>query len=210
MTDFGEDIFRMERRVLMRNVALLLGAASVPTLAGCKAMTSGDGVLDGAQQKILSAIADTILPETDTPGAVAAGVPAQINAMLKSWASPETRTAISAVVDKIGKLGGEFAKLDAAKRTEVLTAFDKEAVKTNPNPDPKDKPKGLAAVLGSGAVAMEPAYVQLKSLIINLYYASEIAGTKELVYEHVPGKFIASLPVTPETRAFAGVGGLIG
>jgi hypothetical protein len=32
--------------------------------------------------------------------------------------------------------------------------------------------------------------------------------TQELVYEHVPGKFVASLKTTPETRPFAGVGTL--
>jgi hypothetical protein len=201
-----QEFAQMDRRAVMRNVALLLGAATVPTLAGCKAMMAGDGALNDAQMKTLSAIADTIIPETDTPGALATGVPKQINGMLKAWASPETRAAMMATIDKIGKLGGDFAALDVAKRKEALTKFDAEAVKNDPNP--KKKPTGIAALMGGGAVAMDPAYVQLKGLIINLYYASEIASSKELTYEHVPGKFVASLPVTPETRPFAGVGGL--
>jgi hypothetical protein len=58
-----------------------------------------------------------------------------------------------------------------------------------------------------GVPTVNPAYVKLKELIINLYYSSEIASTKELVFEPVPGKYIASLKVTPETRPFAGLGG---
>jgi hypothetical protein len=73
----------MDRRVLMRNVALLLGAASIPTLAGCKAAMEGKGTLNEEQMKLLIAIADTIIPETDTPGAVAAGVPKLLSGMLR-------------------------------------------------------------------------------------------------------------------------------
>ena len=199
-----QDFAQMDRRALMRNVALLLGAASVPTLAGCKAMMGSDGSLDEAQMKLLVAIADTIIPETDTPGAVATGVPKQISGMLKAWASAETQTKLTGVIDAIGRLDKDFAGLDAAKRKALLLKYDAEAVK--PGPPPTGKPHPLAMMMGPPV--MNPDYVQLKGLVINLYYASEIASTKELVYEHVPGKYVASMPVTPETRPFAGVGGL--
>jgi hypothetical protein len=61
-----------------------------------------------------------------------------------------------------------------------------------------------------GPPTANPAYVRLKGLIINLYYASEMANEKELVFETVPGKFVASMKVTPESRPFAGLGGLFG
>jgi gluconate 2-dehydrogenase gamma chain len=199
-----EDFVQMDRRALMRNVALLLGAATVPTLAGCKAMMGSDGSLNEAQMKLLGAISDTIIPETDTPGAVATGVPKQISGMLKEWASAETQTKLTGAIDAIGKLDANFVGLDAAKRKELLLKYDAEALK--PGPPPKGKPHPLAMMMGPPV--MNPDYVQLKGLIISLYYASEIASTKELLYEHVPGKFVASMPVTPETRPFAGVGGL--
>ncbi len=86
----------------------------------------------------------------------------------------------------------------------MLTEHDKAAVQ--PGPPPKEKLTGLAAMI-SGAPTANPAYVKLKGLIINLYYNSEIAMTKELVFEPVPGKYVASMKVTPETRPFAGLGG---
>jgi hypothetical protein len=203
-----QDYLNMDRRALMRNVALLLGAATVPTLAGCKAMMQGDGALDEAQMKLLTAIADTIIPETDTPGASAVGVPKQINGMMREWASAATRAELTGTIDAIGQLskGKDFADLAPTERVALLKPYDAEAVK--PGPPPKEKPKGLSMMMGPPAA--NPAYVRLKGLIINLYYASEMANEKELVFEPVPGKFVASLKVTPETRPFAGLGGLFG
>jgi gluconate 2-dehydrogenase gamma chain len=196
----------MDRRALMRNVALLLGAASIPTLAGCKAAMEGKGALDEEQMKLLTAISDTIIPETDTPGAVAVGVPKLLSGMLRDWASAETATEVTGAIAEIGKLSGDknFAELDAAKRKALLVEHDKAAVQ--PGPPPKKKLTGIAAMM-AGAPVANPGYVKLKGLIINLYYNSEIASTKELIFEPVPGKYIASLKVTPETRPFAGLGG---
>ena len=203
-----QDFLEMDRRSLMKNVALLLGAASVPTLAGCKAAMQGDGTLSGDAFKTLAAVADTIIPVTDTPGALAAKVPELLNGLLRDWASDQTRTDLAGVVDAIAKAAQDahkkpFAELDAATRLKSLTAFEAEALKDGP--PPKVKPTGLAA-MAKGKPVMNPAYVKLKGLIINLYYNSEIAMTKELVYEHVPGPFVASMKVTPETRPFAGPG----
>ncbi len=197
----------MDRRALMQGLALLLGAASVPTLSGCKAAMQGAGALDDGQMKLLKAIADTIIPATDTPGAVAANVPKLLSGMIRDWASPETRAELVGAIDAIGKkLGGgkNFAELDAVKRKALLSAYDADAVK--PGPPPKVKLTGFAAMV-AGAPTMNPAYVKLKGLIINLYYNSEIASTKELIFEAVPGKFVPSMKVTPETRPFAGLGG---
>jgi gluconate 2-dehydrogenase gamma chain len=39
-----------------------------------------------------------------------------------------------------------------------------------------------------------------------LYYYSEPALTHELAYEHSPGEWLPSIPVTPETRPWGGAG----
>jgi gluconate 2-dehydrogenase gamma chain len=204
--------FEMDRRALMTRIMYLVGATGVvAATAGCK-QTGGSGAgkpLAAAQFAVLSAIADTIVPATDTPGAVAVGVPKQLDGMLVNWASPKRRTELVGAIDAIDTLAmtstkKSFAALDAAQRKALLTAHDAAAVK--PGPPPKKKLTGLAAMIG-GAPVMNPAYVKLKELIINLYYNSEIAMAKELVFEPVPGKYVASMKVTPETRPFAGVGG---
>lgn len=201
--------FEMDRRAALTRIMVLVGATTVAGgLAGCKQSSEKGTPMAAEQLALLGAIADTIIPATDTPGAMATGVPKQIDGLLINWASPERRTELMGAIDTIGKLGGDkgFFALDAAKRKEALLAFDKDAVK--PDPNAKVKLTGLAAMIGGGAATMNPGYVKLKELVIALYYNSETAMTKELIYEHVPGKFVPSLPVTPETRPFAGVGGL--
>jgi gluconate 2-dehydrogenase gamma chain len=204
----------MDRRALFARALLLVGASAIPGNIAAFAASPARGkkrFLNPAQFALISAITDTIIPTTDTPGAVAVGVPKQIDGLLLNWASASRRAEISGAIDAVDKFSlaqtkKAFIALDGAKRKEVLLAFDKNAVK--PNPDPKFKLTGFAAMTGGAQGPMNPGYVKLKELVIGLYYASEMASTRELPYEHVPGKFVASFPVTPETRPFAGVGGL--
>lgn len=206
------DFATVNRRALLAQIGLLIGASALPAaaLAAPKRKLT-KRFFTKIQFQLLTAIADTMIPATDTPGAVATGAPNQIDGLLLNWASAQRRTEISGAMDAIDKLAlsntqKTFAALDPEKRKEVLLAFDKDAVK--PDPNPKVKPSGLAALLGGGATAMNPGYAKLKELVIALYYNSEIAMAQELIFEPLPGKFIPSFPVTSETRPFAGVGGL--
>lgn len=201
-----EDMMTMDRRALMRNLGLLLGASTLPTLAGCKAALDGKGALDDARLKLLTAVADTIIPATDTPGAVGANVPKLLSGMVRDWASDKTRDELVGAIDAIAALApkGNFADLPPAERFALLQPHDKAAVQ--PGPPRKEKLTGIAKMMAGPPIA-NPAYVRLKDLIINLYYSSEIAMTKEIVYEHIPGKYVSSVKITPTTRPFAGLGG---
>ncbi len=207
MPDFAQDFIKLDRRALMRNLALLLGAASVPTVANCVEAAQASGALDQPRLKLLTAIADTIVPVTDTPGAVAAGVPQLLSGMLANWASAETRMELIGAIDAIGQLASaaSFADLPIAERTALLRAYDTAAVQHVPSRGPKLT--GIAALIAGPPIA-NPAYVRLKSLIISLYYNSEIAMTQEIEYEHIPGRFEPSREITATTRPYAGVGGL--
>ncbi len=201
----------IDRRALMLRAMQLVGATIVlgGGVVACKQAEQKGTPLGSTQMALLSAIADTIIPATDTPGAVAAGVPKKLDDMLVNWASEESRTGLNAAMDEIEKLAMSsaktgFAALDPAKRKALLLPHDKAAVA--PGPPPKEKPTGFAAMMG-GAPKMNPNYVRLKELIINLYYNTEVAMTKELIFEPVPGKYVPSMKVTPQTRPFAGLGG---
>lgn len=202
-----DDFATMDRRALMRNLGLLLGAASLPTAAWSKAAMAGEGALDPSRLKLLSAIADTIIPATDTPGAVFAKVPQLLSGLMRDWASPETRAEITSAIDAIGKLApkGNFAALKLKERTALLKPYDMAAVAPGA---PSGKKMSAMAAMMAGPPKANPAYVRLKGLIINLYYNSEIAMTREIVYEHIPGQFVPSIEITPGTRPFAGVGGI--
>lgn len=172
----------LERRDFLGALAGLLGVSALPaaTLAANPA-----AVLPKPQLDLVTAVADTFIPRTDTPGAADAGVPAQFAAMLANWAAPATRTSMLARLDAIdaaarGGKGKPFAKLSAKDRLAVLKDYDT-------------------------AHFAEPDYKRLRDLILILYYNSEPGATVELRYEHAPGAFVPSIPMTAQTRAWAGM-----
>ncbi len=197
-----------DRRSLMQSIALLVGASTL-TPQALAAIPKGKRFLPLASFKVLTAVADTIIPATDTPGAVAAGVPATFDALLANWASATRRSALIGALGEIDVLAKAtykkgFAALTPARRKALLSEHDKAALK--PGPAPKEKLTAFQAMIAGPPVA-NPGYLKLKELVIALYYTSEIAMTQEQIYEHVPGKFVPSLKVTPATRPFAGLGG---
>jgi gluconate 2-dehydrogenase gamma chain len=197
----------MDRRGLLSRMALLLGVASLPADALAAKPMPRKRFLTPAQFAVLTALSDTIVPVTDTPGALAAGVPAKLDGMLLRWASAETRTKISGALSRleavaVSKTKKSFAALSPAQRKSVLTGFDKAALKAVPPPPGAPKVNFFTPV----TYVVDPGYLAVKGLVINLYYNSEIAMTKELVYEHNPGPFEPSIKATAATRPWASIG----
>lgn len=197
------------RRELLQHLGLLLGAAALPASAvfGAGAST-GRRFLGTAEFRLLTAVADTLVPRTDTPGAVQTGIPQLIDALLRDWASPATRTQLSGAlggIDAAAKATGArgFAQLQPAARHTLLQAHDALALRP---PPPSDKPLSVDAML-AGPPVTDAAYARLKDLVVTLYYSSKVGLTQELTYVHAPGKWQPSVPVTQDTRP-AGGGGL--
>lgn len=173
------------RRGLLQSVVLLAGVVATP--AGAHALFEGPRSLPESTAALLEAVADTMIPETDTPGAVGAGVPAMFDKLLANWASEAQAAQILGALEAIeaeaaSTSGTRFTASTAEQRYQVLHAFDQ-------------------------ARSSDPGYAKLKELLVTLYYLSEIGSTVELRYEHVPGVWEPSIPVTPETRAYGGFGG---
>lgn len=206
MTGFAE----MHRRELLERAVALLGTAAVGTLslpAIAQAAQDGRPFLDKAGFSLLSAVADTMVPETDTPGAITARVPAVFDGLLRNWAAPQRRTDLVDALKRIDAAAGEqkgkgFAELPPAERTTLLTAYDLAALKPAPAKTPTGG--GVAALMAMQAAVVDPAYAKLKELIVLIYYMSEVGLTKELAYEHAPGKWEPSIKITPETRPWGG------
>jgi gluconate 2-dehydrogenase gamma chain len=202
------EFFEMDRRVMLQRIAFLLGATAIPAdaLLAAKA-AKGKRFLDAARLKLLSAVADTIVPATDTPCAVAAGVPVKLDGMLATWASPASRKAIVEALDRINAAAKAskkkgFAALSVADRNAVLLPHDKAAlVKVAP---PANAPKSHPFAPVNWVA--DQGYLKVKELVIALYYTSEIAMTKELIYEHAPGTWQPSIKITENMRPWASVG----
>lgn len=204
------DISQIDRRSLLSAAFTLVGATAAAGLtpeAFAKVAASPEVSLDPASFMLLSAIADTIIPQTDTPGAIGAHVPAKFDALLANWAAPERRAELSAAMAGIDrsakeKQGKGFAELAPDQRKVFLAAHDIAGLKPVPR---TDKLTGMRAMMAAPSVA-DPGYAKLKELIVLLYYYSEEALTTELVYEHVPGGWTPSVKATAETRNTGGMG----
>lgn len=202
------DILAMNRRVLLERTLMLVGAAAVEgfsVTALAKAAAGPRRYLDAPAFAQLSAIADTIVPRTDTAGALDAGVPANFDALLTNWASATRRYELSHALASIDKAardaeGTGFVELSPERRKAVLIAYEVEALKVVPR---RGGGTSIAALMGGPAFA-DPGYGKLKDLVVTLYYLSEPALTQELSYVHAPGEWKPSIPVTPDTRPAAG------
>lgn len=141
-----------------------------------------------AERALLTALADTIIPATDTPGAVAVGVPRAFDAMMTGWASRDHGAAVRASLAALGRAldrrgGRAFAGAPAAARLATLAAFDAGAY---------------------GAQRAEHAgYREIKGLIVKLYYTSEAGASVELQYDPIPGVWLACARLSEIGRTWA-------
>lgn len=221
----------IDRRSLLQRALLIAGASVAPGFgleALAQASDTGKRLLDQGQFDLLSAVADTMVPRTDTPGAVDAGVPRSFDMLLRNWASPQRRQDLIGALEAIDQQAlathkRSFAKLTAPQRLAVLTAHDAAALPparaapvnkvepVRPNPTVGDPDYGKPRqepTRNPPAAVPDLAYAKLKELIVTLYYVSEPALTHELTYEHTPGEWIRSVPITPESRPMGGLGNI--
>lgn len=222
----------INRRSMLQQALLLVGAAVVPgsveALAAATKATTPQ--LSAARFATLTALADTILPKTGSPGAVEVGVPKMVDALLGTWASAERRVALTEAIDRVdvaakAQKGKSFVALKPAERLAFLAPYDAAALKTLP-PEAASPPTNVP--LGKASTTMDPqvgrakqqppqsardlmspratdaGYAKLKELIVIGYYSTEAALTTELRYEHNPGAWEPSLPITPDTRPEGG------
>jgi gluconate 2-dehydrogenase gamma chain len=195
----------LSRRSLMQQAFLLMGATTVSVetaLAATKRRRKH--FLSAAQFALLAAVADTIMPTTDTPGALAAGVPAKLDGMLRHWASADTKAKIMGGLDRVNEAAKaekqkDFAALSSADRAAFMLSYDAKALKPVAPPANAPKPHPLAP----RHWVADNDYLAIKQLVVALYYTSEIGMTQELIYEHVPGEWQPSIKVTDASRPWA-------
>lgn len=178
----------LNRRSLLLGAVLLVGGAAALTRFGRdigRASGSAGPALSADQFALLEQVCEMMIPATDTPGALAAGVPAFIRQMLEEWGSVQSRAEVAGVLAALEKVawsrfGSEFLELPAERRMEVVKVFDEDRV-----------------------VSQDPAYNRFKYLVLVGYYQSEVGATQELRFELVPGAWRSCVPLTEIGRASA-------
>ncbi len=173
------------RRDAIQRLSLLLGGVlSTQLTAGLlgEVLNTGSSIeVSPAQVKLLADAADTIIPDTDTPGAKAAGVEQFIVRVMRDCYVREEQA----------KFYDGLAKLDDASRKAHTRGFsDLDAAQR----------KELMALT---AKTDKPFFRQLRELTIAGYFTSEIGATKALAYLPIPGRFEGDIPLTPGQKAWA-------
>ena len=149
---------------------------------------STDGFLSEREMLLLAAVAQTIIPQTDTAGAVEAGVPETLQALLSDWADDAMRgtwrkTLRLLEFDLDEAVSGRFASASQEAREAALAPID-------------------AAVFAGEREALAP-YKDLKFTIATAYYMSEPGATEELRYEPLPGRWEGCIPFEEVGRTWA-------
>lgn len=138
-------------------------------------------------------LCDLTIPSTDTPGAVAAGVPAFILLAMQHRLEGTTsqtlasfEVALNREAVRQGAING-FGAAAAERQAAILADVDARVFARGPAVEPADL--GL--------------WAKLKTLIVAGYYTSEIGASQELRYELVPGEYQPDLALKPGDRAWS-------
>lgn len=188
----------MDRRNALTQLSLMLGGTlSFPTLQAMSRLEKGEIAapknsnfsLTNEQRSLIAEVAEQIIPKTDTPGAIEAGVPAFVEMMLQDcYRQPEQQSFL----DGVAQLQQQnFLSLNDAKKTDMLKKLESDTkelmkayqVKQTKIGDNEDKEVMKSQLKGL------PFWRLMKELTLLGYFTSEKGLNASFEYVPVPGKF---------------------
>ncbi len=191
----------MERRELLQWLVATAGLQSLEALAPADLLALGRGVhrdaagtsqalraLTPAQERLVTAAAERIIPATDTPGATDAQVSRFVDRMLADWHTPAERDRLLAGLPELdarcrARRGMDFVACGEADQVAVLTALD-------------DEVSALRATQGAGP-ANQHWFGMLKYLTIYGFCTSEPGQREALRLWPPPGRYDGCAPLAP-------------
>jgi gluconate 2-dehydrogenase gamma chain len=186
----------MNRREALKRVAWLMGgtvsaSAILAVRKGWPATTPAGSKplsLSPPQADIVSALCEIMIPRTDTPGAIDAGVPGFIDLMLKDVYTQEERTRYLtglAAFDAAAQVehGGKFVALDSQRQLALVRKLHDVAVAEERRVDHRQR------------TLQRPFILMTKELTLLGFFTSQAGATQVLQYEAVPGSYHACIPV---------------
>jgi hypothetical protein len=193
----------MDRREAIRRVAFLMGGTiSAPALSGllggCKTNTKESAALQSftpEAKSLVAEIAETMIPETATPGAKAAKVEDFIVTMIEDCYPEKDQKVFFSGLDMINKESQaaykrSFVELQPNERIEILKKVEKETFASrDKQKDQKEKDPQF--------------YFQFKELALLGYFTSEPGAKQALEYVQVPGSYNGCVPLKSGQKAWA-------
>jgi hypothetical protein len=176
----------MTRREAIKRATLVLGVALSPSIlagvmhaqAATNGMAAKPAYLSHQQFKTLAAIADRILPPTDTPGALDVGVPAFVDLIYGEYLTPAEKRVLAT----------------------GLAGVDTASAKKHRRPFSELKPAEQDAMLKEIAIASQKKektfFHLIKELVVLGYFTSEPIGRNVLHFDPIPGRYDACIPLS--------------
>jgi len=182
----------MDRKEAIQYITLLLGGTLVGAnsfLTGCK--TADKQLFSKEDSAYLDEIAETILPETKTPGAKAAQVGQFMIVMVSDCYDEKEQMIFREGMNKINdhsdkKFGKLYLKLTPEQRHELLVQIDNEQKQYMKNKK-EDEPVHY--------------FRMIKELVMLGYFTSKPGCTQAKRYMPVPGKYIGCVPYKKGEKA---------
>jgi len=190
----------LTRREAILRVSTLFGGVALvgqgAMLAACTQREAEQSTPNDAPASdivLLDEIAETILPETDTPGAKAAGVGAFMAMMVTdTYYEPDQQIFREGLktIDARSRdsYGSDFVSATADERLSLLESLDAEQFEYM-----QDKPGDAPAHF----------FRMMKELALLGYFTSEIGYTQAMRYTETPGRFDPCVPSAPGDKAWA-------
>jgi hypothetical protein len=164
----------MNRREAIKRTALLFGVAASPaTITRALAeMTEGGGAryLTSSQYKIVVAVAERLLPASDTPGATEAGVAGYVDVAYGLFMSSDNQNSLRKGLAHLDR--HEFDAKSAEEQDAVISSIAEDNTAPGKN-----------------------WLRQFRSLAFNGYFTSEAAAKSGFYWDPVPGGFSPKLPL---------------
>ena len=174
------------------------------------AAANGTGAFSAADVALLEDIADTILPETSTPGARAARTGAFMALMVTDVYTAPHQQAFMNGLRELNEAcrrahGVSFSEASGAMRQALLETLDRER---QAEMEARSAARVARAPAPIPATAEDEAPVHyfrmMKELALLGYFTSEIGCTQALRYVETPGRFDPCVEYRPGDRAWAG------
>lgn len=188
----------MDRRKAIRQTGLLTGAtvmlpSFLTLLQSCKSEPRLDWqpqFLEAEEAQFISALVDTILPKTDTPGALDVKADIFIDKVFAQVYDTDTQQKVRSDIAKFNadceeKYGNRFQTLNASDRISVLKEAEGESGKYS------------SSVWGTAVGKQKPVgfYRSMKSMTLWAYLSSEEIGKNVLNYDPIPQEYNGCLPL---------------
>lgn len=213
----------MERREAVKDMALYLGLSlSIPTFSAlfgsCKTENNKKELSFSQEELVLiDDIANTIIPDTDTPGAKAAGVGPFIIMMLNECYEKADQRRFTRGLKKVNRIANrqfskKFHELSVEQKTELLTTLAEDTKKFREEERKRKQTAENIDARGSDAAhaptgeednAEHYFFPIIHELTLLGYFTSEIGATKALAYVPIPAEFNPCTQLAPDQKAWA-------